>query len=113
MNLMKRTCATLVLTVTLAVPAAAQQNSLEVARDLYASARYDEALLVLNGLRPNPNVTTDLKWIEQYRSLCLLALGRPHRGAAAAVHQIAHWNRPSMKALVSGADGKRRRSWLP
>jgi tetratricopeptide (TPR) repeat protein len=43
------------------------------ARDLYASARYDEALAVLN----DSSVTvTDRKSIEQYRSLCLLALGR-------------------------------------
>jgi TonB family protein len=43
------------------------------ARDLYASARYDEALAVLN----DSSVTvTDRKSLEQYRSLCLLALGR-------------------------------------
>jgi hypothetical protein len=54
------------------------RDSLGAARDLYASARYDEALAVLNDLRPvdNPGATTDLKSIEQYRSLCLLALGR-------------------------------------
>ncbi len=48
------------------------------ARDLYASARYDEALAVLNDLRPADSGTTvsDRKSIEQYRSLCLLALGR-------------------------------------
>jgi TonB family protein len=48
------------------------------ARTLYASARYDEALAVLNDLRPAeaPGAPTDLKSIEQYRSLCLLALGR-------------------------------------
>jgi len=48
------------------------------ARDLYASARYDEALAVLNGLRPADagNAVSDRKSIEQYRSLCLLALGR-------------------------------------
>ncbi len=48
------------------------------ARDLYASARYDEALAVLNDLRPADTTTTvsDRKSIEQYRSLCLLALGR-------------------------------------
>jgi TonB family protein len=48
------------------------------ARDLYASARYDEALAVLNDLRPNDaaNAVSDRKSIEQYRSLCLLALGR-------------------------------------
>jgi hypothetical protein len=48
------------------------------ARNLYASARYDEALALLNGLRPAeaPGAASDLKSIEQYRSLCLLALGR-------------------------------------
>ena len=48
------------------------------ARDLYASARYDEALAVLNDLRPGDSATAvvDRKSIEQYRSLCLLALGR-------------------------------------
>jgi TonB family protein len=48
---------------------------LTAARDLYASARYDEALAVLNGL-PSDTVASDRKSIEQYRSLCLLALGR-------------------------------------
>ena len=48
------------------------------ARDLYASARYDEALAVLDDLRPADaaNAVSDRKSIEQYRSLCLLALGR-------------------------------------
>ena len=48
------------------------------ARDLYASARYDEALAVLNDLRPTDaaGAASDRKSIEQYRSLCLLALGR-------------------------------------
>jgi len=48
------------------------------ARDLYASARYDEALAVLNDVRPADGAAApvDRKSIEQYRSLCLLALGR-------------------------------------
>ncbi|HTM24226.1 MAG TPA: TonB family protein [Vicinamibacterales bacterium] len=47
------------------------------ARDLYASARYDEALAVLNDIRPADSApVSDRKSIEQYRSLCLLALGR-------------------------------------
>ena len=48
------------------------------ARELYASARYDEALAMLNDLRPadNGSAVSDRKAIEQYRSLCLLALGR-------------------------------------
>lgn len=73
--------------LVLATPAAAQSepNPLSAARDLYASARYDEALVVLNGMRPVES--TDRKSVEQYRSLCLLALGRgaEAEGAIAAV----------------------------
>ena len=79
---MKRTLALLLLAGSLASPAAAQDNPLNTARELYASARYDEALLVLNGLRPGPG-GGDLKSIEQYRSLCLLALGRGAEAEAA------------------------------
>lgn len=69
------------MVIALAAPAHAQlrdgrENPLSAARDLYASARYDEALAVLNGLQPSDGVTSDRKSIEQYRSLCLLALGR-------------------------------------
>ena len=71
--------------VIMAAPVAAQTDPLAAARDLYASARYDEALVVLNGMRPAES--TDRKSVEQYRSLCLLALGRgiEAEGAIAAV----------------------------
>jgi hypothetical protein len=70
------------MVVALAATASAQlrdgrENPLSAARDLYASARYDEALAVLNGLQPtNDGGASDRKSIEQYRSLCLLALNR-------------------------------------
>ena len=65
------------LAAVMAGPAAAQPNALNAARDLYASARYDEALAMLNGLPAanSPNVA-DMTSVQQYRSLCLLALGR-------------------------------------
>jgi TonB family protein len=72
--------ASFVLVMAMTLPAAAQfdssspQGPLNTAKDLYASARYDEALNVLNGLRVGDSV--DRKSVEQYRSLCLLALGR-------------------------------------
>src|SRR5262245_58558576 len=73
--------ASFVLVMGMTLPAAAQfdgssspQGPLNTAKDLYASARYDEALSVLNGLRIGESV--DRKSVEQYRSLCLLALGR-------------------------------------
>lgn len=69
------------LAASLAQPLFAQTASKDpigAARDLYASARYDEALAVLNDLRPAESTSSvnDRKSIEQYRSLCLLALGR-------------------------------------
>jgi TonB family protein len=57
------------------------------ARDLYASARYDEALAALDDLKPTETTPANRRSIEQYRSLCLLALGREAEaeGAIAAV----------------------------
>jgi TonB family protein len=52
------------------------RDQLGAARDLYASARYDEALAVLNDLHAPDASAPDRKSVEQYRSLCLLALGR-------------------------------------
>ena len=54
------------------------RDSLGAARDLYASARYDEALAVLNEIHAGDasSAPLDRRSVEQYRSLCLLALGR-------------------------------------
>jgi len=82
--------AAFVMAMGLALPAAAQLagpvampqgGPLNAAKDLYASARYDEALSVLNGLRIGEAV--DRKAVEQYRSLCLLALGRASEAESA------------------------------
>ena len=78
----RRLIAPFLLAASLAHPALGQtgggRDVVGAARDLYASARYDEALAVLNDLRPidASGALTDRKSIEQYRSLCLLALGR-------------------------------------
>ena len=94
--------ASFVLVMGMALPAAAQfggtsspQGPLNAAKDLYASARYDEALSVLNGLRIGEAV--DRKSVEQYRSLCLLALGRASEAevAIAAVVTADPAYRPS------------------
>lgn len=76
MRAMTRLAVAAAMAIGLAAPAAAQQEGaqLSIAKDLYASARYDEALSVLNRLRTAERV--DRKSVEQYRSLCLLALGR-------------------------------------
>ena len=88
--MVRRTIAHALLVVSLAAPAAAQDGPLAAARDLYSAARYDEALAMLNGLRPqesgNPTAT---RAIEQYRSLCLLALGRGTEAEAAIAAVVA------------------------
>lgn len=50
-------------------------DTLAAARDLYASAAYEDALAVLNRLRAD-NRAGEGRAIEQYRAFCLLALGR-------------------------------------
>jgi hypothetical protein len=59
------------------------------ARELYASARYDEALAVLNSLRPDDGAVPERRSIAQYRSLCLLALGREDEAEEAIAAVIA------------------------
>ena len=81
---------TVALGAGLAAPALAQEGPLAVARDLYASARYDEALAMLNGVRQQESGNpTNLRSIEQYRSLCLLALGRGAEAEAAIAVVVA------------------------
>jgi hypothetical protein len=78
-----------VLAAGSAAPALAQ-GPLDVARDLYASARYDEALAMLNGVRQQESTNpVNLRSIEQYRSLCLLALGRGAEAEAAIAVVVA------------------------
>jgi TonB family protein len=54
----------------------AQDAELAAARDLYASAAYEDALTVLNRLRSSDHPAAQSRAIEQYRAFCLLALGR-------------------------------------
>jgi hypothetical protein len=55
---------------------AAGQESLASARDLYASAAYEDALAVLNRLPDANRPPDETRTIQQYRAFCLLALGR-------------------------------------
>jgi tetratricopeptide (TPR) repeat protein len=73
-------------------------GSIDAARELYAAARYDEALALLNGLTPSGATRpAERKLIEQYRSLCLLALGRGDEAEAAiaAVVRVDPFYQPS------------------
>jgi TonB family protein len=66
----------LLLVMIMTGPAPAQQEDVRLtgARNLYVAARYEDALQVLDTLRGDAQ--PDLKLVEKYRSLCLLALGR-------------------------------------
>jgi hypothetical protein len=75
------------LNMAAGIPAVPAQDAdrLAAARDLYVSARYEDSLETLDLLRRDPQV--DLKMVEKYRSLCLLALGR-HDDAARAIAAV-------------------------
>jgi hypothetical protein len=73
---MKSWCRTAVAVILLSAPVLAQEDSLATARDLYASAEYEDALLLLNRLRANTRGGEEGRAIEQYRAFCFLALGR-------------------------------------
>jgi hypothetical protein len=60
----------------MAATAGAEQDSVAAARDLYASAAYEDALAVLNRLPGSGRPVDETRTIEQYRAFCLLALGR-------------------------------------
>jgi hypothetical protein len=63
--------------------AAAAQVSLDQARELYAAAAYDDALTALNRLAAAGRRPEDGRAIDQYRALCLLALGRTDEATTA------------------------------
>ena len=67
-----------------AVPAASVQDELARVRALYDAAAYEDALAAI----PDPEAASDGRTdLEQYRALCLIALGRPQE-AAAAVERV-------------------------
>jgi len=72
------------------------QDSLTAARELYASAAYEDALNVLSKM-PADRPAEETRAAEQYRAFCLLALGRNGEAERAieAVVQSAPTFRPS------------------
>ena len=68
-----------VFVLLLAMPAgvaAAAQDTLLAARDLYTTADYREALAMLTRLRPAAATPADARAIDQYRAFALFALGQ-------------------------------------
>jgi len=68
-------CVAAALLLTLA-PRAEAQHSLSTARELYATAEYQDALTILDALVAGENSREDRRLIELYRTLCLFAVGR-------------------------------------
>ena len=62
--------------LALTAPVAHAQASLTKAKDLYAAARYDEALAMLNELGMLGAPADDAAAVALYRVLCLVAVGR-------------------------------------
>jgi TonB family protein len=67
--------------------ATAGDSSLATARELYASAAYEDALAVLNSLPAN-RPTDETRQADQYRAFCLLALGRAGEAESAIAKVI-------------------------
>jgi hypothetical protein len=57
-------------------PRVEAQESLDTARQLYASAEYDTALTMLNGLMTSGGTREERRTVALYRTLCLLATNR-------------------------------------
>lgn len=96
---MRSVFAIVLLIVGAAAPVVAQQDPLSSARELYASARYDEALATLDSLKVSEDVAVrpaEVRAVEQVRSLCLLALGRASEAqeAIAAVVSVDPFFQP-------------------
>ena len=67
--------------------ATAGDSSLATARELYASAAYEDALAVLNSLPAN-RPADETRQADQYRAFCLLALGRAGEAESAIAKVI-------------------------
>ena len=79
----------LALAAAVAAPTASAQDMLASARALYTSAEYESALATLNQMRASGLATEDVPAVEQYRALCLLALGRSSEAEEAMAAAVA------------------------
>jgi hypothetical protein len=69
--------------ILIVVESASAQGTLAGARELYAAAAYDDALTMLNSLQSSDRRPEDGRAINEYRALCLLALGRTDEATTA------------------------------
>ena len=94
------------------------EGSLAAARELYASAAYDDALTMLDGLLSGADAREQRQPIELYRTLCLVAMGRTSEADRAIETMIGQdpLYRPSgdeMSPRVRSAFSDARKRLLP
>ena len=64
------------------------QDTISVARDLYASAAYEEALSTLNRMDSGSTAPEIARQVDEYRAFCLYALGRMREAEAIAESMV-------------------------
>jgi tetratricopeptide (TPR) repeat protein len=79
----------LVAAIALSSSQAVAADSLSAARDLYASASYEEALAMLGRLNAAELPPAEGRAADQYRALCLLALGKTSEASQAIEAVVA------------------------
>src|SRR6266545_364966 len=78
------------------------QDSLTAAKDLYASAAYEDALTTLTRLTESGGPTPDIaRQVDEYRAFCLYALGRTDEAEMVAEAMIRR--EPLMKLDAADA----------
>jgi TonB family protein len=87
MGITRRVAATCLVILLLGAVRLQAQDTLAAARELYASAQYDNALKLLDRLSVGTPSGDEQQSIDLYRSLCLLAVGR-HEDAARSIESI-------------------------
>lgn len=76
MQLTTRSIVACLVMILVTAPRLQTQEPLAAARQLYASAEYEDALRLLDGLAIGTYSREDRQAVELYRALCLLAVGR-------------------------------------
>jgi TonB family protein len=109
----------LVALATIATARVARADeSLASARDLYASAAYEEALAALDQVRAAGVPAADAFAVDQYRAFCLLALGRAAEAQTAieaivVADPLYHPSAADVSPRVRAAFSEVRRRLLP
>ena len=73
---MRATRTAVVVAILLLVGTRVEAQSLDAAKDLYASAEYDRSLAMLDTLKSMEHTREELQTLELYRVLCLVATGK-------------------------------------